>query len=738
MSAQGRPQPLEDMTVKGMFASGMREGMIPKARLKVSQTAAQHRYISPGTRYSLRKTPYAAEPMDCMEPGQFLTVAVVGPGQSGKTNLAENLLQHSIMNSPGDFLWYMQSDEALQAYVKKTIDPMIDSHADLKAALGLKAIDDSLHFKRFRTLSVEFLTATMKNMINKKAPRIIGDEIDAYPRDLGDPKPLLDVRRQTYGAESILVALSHPDRAKGLRPETDWTEGIMAIYADSDRRVWWWKCPHCGCYSSPVPTASRVMTLAYDEMADMPPDKMTGEIRQRLATLDEVEASAHLLCPVNQCKIADKERRKMNATGFWAGEGQIVAEDGTITGTLVKRKTAGFWIVGVMSPFLIGGIGGLARARVKAEREYLISGEEQTLRNVVTKQFGLPYTPPKALGSVTANELAERADMRLALGFVPVGVRFLTCSVDVQVGFFEWLVRGWGVGGESWVIDRGRILADPATNPTDWDKLPDRLFSQTWPLGDGSGRSMGVRASCIDSAGAPGVTQQAYTAWARWRRKKIARYYGKVGGPAGRDAYNIMLTKGGSGAPNMPKLSVVYPDTIRAANKAAGKGEIPLAVFHPNLFKDDLLGQLLVGEPAEFYVHFPAGASPGFPHGLRSEENQPPHPWFEQLVAEARLPDGKWQLVSPSARNEALDLMVMSHVMAHLHGMTRIKWDRPPVWAADWDFNPMVKGAPSTPPEGPTPPGSPAPPPMSVLDAKPQVTVTIDQNARKPIGKRLA
>lgn len=737
-STATQPRP-EDQTVRSAHAAAVQRGMTPRDRLRVSQTAAKYRFIAPGARYSLRKTPFFAEPMDCMEPGQFLTVVVVGPAQIGKTNLAENLLQHSIMNSPGDFLWYMQSDEALQAYVKKTIDPMVMMHPDMAAAIGLKAIDDSLHFKRFRTMTVEFLTATEKNMINKKAPRIIGDEIDAYPRDIGDPKVLLDKRRQTYGAESIFVAVSHPDRAKGLRPETDWTEGVMSIFADSDRRLWWWKCPECGCFSSPCPTARRIMTLEYDVQADMPPDPTSGEIRKRLASLDEVEASAHLRCPVNECKITDKQRRAMNATGFWAGEGQIVAEDGTVTGKLVKRKTAGFWVVGIMSPFLLGGIGGLARERVKAERDYAVSGEEATLRNVMTKGYGVPFTPPRTLGSVSANDLADRADMRLTLGVVPDGVRFLTCVVDVQAGFFEWLVRGWGVNGESWIVDRGRIIADPATNPLDWDKLPALLFKKEWPLADGSGRAMGVRASSIDSGGAAGVTQQAYSAWARWRRTGVVRYFGRRGGPTGPDVFNIMLTKGAS-TPNAPKLQVVYPDTQRAANKAAGKGEIPLIVFNPNLFKDDLLGQLLRAEVGDWYVNFPAGQSAGHPHGLRAETNEPPHPWFEQLVAEARMPDGKWQLVSPSARNEAMDLMVMAHVDAHLHGLMRIKWDRPPIWAAEWDFNPMVRAAPSTPPEGP-PPDSPAPAGPAVQrthSAEPEVRVTVDQPGRKPIGRRLA
>jgi phage terminase large subunit GpA-like protein len=241
---------------------------------------------------------------------------------------------------------------------------------------------------------------------------------------------------------------------------------------------------------------------------------------------------------------------------------------------------------------------------------------------------------------------------------------------------------------------------------------------------------MGIRSSVIDSGGEAGVTQQAYAFWRRCRDRRIIKHYGKVGGPNGRDVFNIMLSKGNN-RPNQQKLAVVYPDTTRAANKAAARGEIPVLMFNTNLYKDDLLGQLLRVDPGPFYVHFPGAASPGAPHGLRGETNEPPHPWFEQLVAEARLPDGKWQLLSPSARNEALDLMVLTHVLAHAQGLNRIKWDRPSVWAAPWDFNPLVRPAPSTPPEGgPPTPGAGAPPPT--------VQVRIEGTAKPSIGKRLA
>ncbi|WP_395371485.1 hypothetical protein [Komagataeibacter diospyri] len=43
-----------------------------------------------------------------------------------------------------------------------------------------------------------------------------------------------------------------------------------------------------------------------------------------------------------------------------------------------------------------------------------------------------------------------------------------------------------------------------------------------------------------------------------------------------------------------------------------------------------------------------------------------------------------------NARNEALDLMTMTNVMAFLFGLPRMPWESPPGWAATWDVNTMV------------------------------------------------
>lgn len=643
------------------------EAFRPPVRIDVADYAAEHRYLTNEGggyvgKWRHQPVPYLVEPMRAWTARRFETIAVAGPGQSAKTEIAQNILLHDVATDPANLLWYMQTDDAVAAFVKGRINSMVQTHEPLNSRQGLRAVDDSLHYKRFRGMTVEFLSATRSNLINKSAPRIIADEIDAYPPGLGDIKALLDIRRQAFGRESRLLAISHPDLAEGLDP-AKWTAGIMSIYADSDRRIWYWPCPHCGAWSSPNPWGRRVMAIDY------PPE----------ASLDEIEAAARLVCPVNGCLVEEVERGPMCRAGRWIGEGEEIAEDGTVAGELAASRTAGFWIVGAMSPFILGGIGGLARARAKAEREHAQSvdeGAEATLRTVMTKQWGVPWSPPRRVGAADAGEIADRAEAGLVLGEVPDGVRFLTLGIDCQIAHFDWLVRGWGVGGESWVIDRGLLGGSPAANPDDWDELYRSVIARAWRLADGTGRGMALRAAGYDSHGAPGVTTQAYAAWLRWAGLGHITKYGVL---SGRDAWSIVPMRG-VGNPGAARLVVTYPDTSRRFDRKASRGEVPVAQFAANAFKDDLAGHLQRLAPGPWYVHFPAG--------LRAA--RPPHPFFEQLAAEKRDQAGRWKKPNNAARNEALDQLVMTHVLAHLHGINKIAWSAPPAWADTWDNNSLV------------------------------------------------
>jgi phage terminase large subunit GpA-like protein len=671
--------------------------LLPPSRETVDEYALTHRFLpsrsgTGKTAWLHEEAPYLVAPMRALTQHLYLTVAVVGPAQVGKTAIGENALLHAVGQQPRNTLWYMQTDEGVEAYVKKIINQMIRMHPEMRDRLGDRPEDNAQHFKRFAGMVVEFLSATDSNLINKNAPLIIADEYDAYDPGLGDPKSRLDTRRQYYGRMSKLLAISHPDRAKGLDPVKHWDAGIMSVYADSTRFTWQWPCPHCGMWSSPNPNAKRVMTLEW------PKD----------ATLDEVQHGAHLLCPVNGCVIEDRQRRAMNIEAFrhpglyhgWMGQGQEIAEDGTVTGDLVRNDTAGFWILGVMSNFLLNGIGGLARELVKAEKEYEISGDPKTVKEVTVKQLGVPYALTGPLGSVDAGTLAERAQQEeypLAgipggllwkdrtekdlspLGAVPDGVRFLTCWFDIQLVYFDVLVRGWGVDGESWVIAKDRIPAETSTDLEAWVKLLEALAVLRFPLAGDPSRGMTIRAIGYDSQGAAGTAQQSDRAWVQLRTKGTIKNFGKLDG---RDLWSITPTRG-VGSVLAPKLSVVYPDSQRKDRKVARTGVVPQAAFNANLFKDDLAGQLEQAQPGKpGYVHFPKG--------LRSKE--PPHVIFEQLVSEKRDANGKWQKPHQGIRNEMLDMMVGTDVLSRLHGRSRIRdWDKPPWgWVQTWDKNIMI------------------------------------------------
>lgn len=648
--------------------------LLPPARESVDEYALAHRLIPrrSGTgyeRWAHETAPYLVAPMRDITSYLYLTTCIVGPGQCGKTVVAENGLLHAVGKQPRNMLWYMQTDDAVESYVKSRINPMIDAHREeLRARLGERPEDNAMHFKRFAGMWVQFLSATLANLISKSAPFIVLDEIDAYDKALGDPKVLADVRRQFFGYLSMLLVMSHPDQALGLDPAKHWRNGIMRVYADSTRFIWTWPCPHCGGWSSPAPIADRVMTLEW------PHD----------GTLDEIEREAHLLCPINKCKIGDEHRRAMNLAAYrsphggWIGDGQTIDQDGNVTGALARRETAGYWILGVMSPFLLTGIGGLARAYAKAEREYEVSGDDKALREVTVKQLGVPYTSKGPVGSVDANTLAERALTEMQpLDVVPEGVRFLTCFVDVQIAHFEVLVRGWGLDAESWVVSKYRVPAETSTDREAWFALLSGLAAKRFPLAGDPKRGMLIRAIGYDSGGAQGVTDRAYEVWRRLKKERIARYLGDSAG--GRHIWTVIPTKGASN-PNAPHLSVVYPDSQKKDRKIERRGDVPLALFNANAFKDALGGQLMHAERGPGYVHIPAA--------LRSAEA--PHVNFEQLVSEKRDAAGRWEKPHQGVRNEMLDLMVGAHVIAHLHRLARIDWKSPPAFAAEWDRNSLV------------------------------------------------
>src|SRR5262249_17783085 len=85
---------------------------IPPERETVAEYALrERRLLNQGGGYVGRwhheKAPYLVGPMEVLNSLDHLTTVVVGPGQSGKTEVAQNWLLKSVANDPADMLWYM-------------------------------------------------------------------------------------------------------------------------------------------------------------------------------------------------------------------------------------------------------------------------------------------------------------------------------------------------------------------------------------------------------------------------------------------------------------------------------------------------------------------------------------------------------------------------------------------------------------------------------------------------------
>jgi hypothetical protein len=144
------------------------------------------------------------------------TVAIVGPGQSARPTVAENWLLQRRDRSRRHAL--VHADRRRRAGLRQNrINPMINAHDEMRARKGLRAGRRQPALQALPRHDDRVPVGDPRQPDQQSAPRIVADEIDAYPRSLGDVKALLDVRRQTFGR--LDAARDQPSRP-GRRAST--------------------------------------------------------------------------------------------------------------------------------------------------------------------------------------------------------------------------------------------------------------------------------------------------------------------------------------------------------------------------------------------------------------------------------------------------------------------------------------------------------------------------------------
>jgi phage terminase large subunit GpA-like protein len=643
----------------------------PAEELTVSQAAEKYRYLNNAGAYVGKwlnhKVPAMVEPMDIFTSRKHSGMIFVGPAQCGKTDsLILNTLAYSIVCEPMDTMLVCPTMADGRDFSIRRIDRMHLHSQDIGSKLLPGADADNKFDKQYRNgMLFTIGWPTESQLAGKPIPRMVITDRDRMPDDIegaGEVFDLASMRTTTFGSYAMTLAESSPSRQvtdmkwiARTPHEAPPCEGILKLYNRGDRRRWYWPCPHC------------------DEFFEGTFDLLEWDADLEGSNMEKAETT-FMRCPHCQGKIHPDERDSMQQWGVWLKDGQGIDKLGRVTGPSPRTMIASFWLNGVAASFTTWRK--LVNLFLDANDEYERTGSEEGLKKFYNNNLGLPYYPKSMTDDLRSPEVLKgRSEKDLPERQVPEGVRFLVALCDVQKNM--WVVQVFGIlPGQRFdtvLIDRFDVRKSKRTDPDgdalwvkpnayleDWDELTEHVIEKQYPLGDGSGRKMGIRFVGCDSGGKEGVTTMAYNFYRRLRDQNKHRRF--------------ILIKGDP-SPNNPRTRISYPDSSRKDSKAGARGDIPVLMLNSNVLKDDLNGRLDCMEPGKGMYRTPDWLSDSF---------------YSELCAEIRTPKG-WE--NPAGeRNEAWDLSYycIGLCVSELLGIERLDWNSPPGWAAEWDKNDLV------------------------------------------------
>lgn len=551
----------------------------PPPDIPMSVWAETYRYLSmesaaePG-RYHMDRAPYQKAPMDAITDINVRKVVLMWASQTGKTTSAVlNTIGYYIHYEPSPMLFLEPTVSMSESISKNMVSPMLRDTPVLCALVSQKSRDRSntILEKQFPGGYIAMQGANSPSSLAARPIRVLlADEIDRYPASAGvegDPLMLAEKRLTTFW-NSKEVVTSTPTIKGFSKIETE--------FEHSTKEVWNVPCPKCGEYQ-PLTWAK----IVFDASGF------------REGTNREVRA----VC--EHCKRESGEQE-------WRSQflrGKYIAE-------FPRRKTRGFFVNALSSGFTTWEKITEDFLKAKDESKYGNTEPLKTWTNTV-----LAETWDEEGVQMDERELMKRAEDYGAQ--VPEGVVAITCGVDTQDNRFEYEIVGWGMGKESWGLEKGEIYGDLKEKDV-WEKL-DQTLLRSFEKGDGT--KLTIAATCMDSQG-HFTNEVDRFCKERWGR-------------------NVWSIKGKGG------MDVAYVGKPSTSNRV----KVPKYTIGVDTGKVLLYDRLKVEKPGPGYCHFPKGR--GY------DEN-----YYRGLTAEKKIITYKkgratiaWVLKSQGfRRNEPLDI----------------------------------------------------------------------------------
>lgn len=638
-------------------------------RVSVAQGAADTLVLGGAGGYSgpwnKDEVPYLVEPMDMLASRTHKAGVFVGPARTGKTaGLILGWMAHNAVNDVGRMMIMHMTEKKAELLSKLDVAPAIDASPKLRALKSPFGHDNNIGLRIFKHgMAIRFAWPSRSELAGTTYRNVALTDYDRFPLEQsrgGDIFDLAVKRTETLMSRGMTLVESSPEfpitdpKWRPVTPhEAPPCDGILGLYNRTDRRRWYWQCQACGEYHQATPGLENFTLL--------PPENEIIEIIRRADIAQLADDWAFIFCPSCGSQIDPSQKKVMNDTGVWLADGQTINQYGEKSGEPPRSTIYGHWLGGVSATYQTWP--GLITKYLNALRQFTTTGSELALQATTNTDQGSPYLS-RLLQQSTGDAPQDRTE-DFPRYVVPAAARFVMATVDVQGGQdarFVVQVHAHGPNHEQWLIDRYDIRKsarpgmgddfapiDPAGYPEDWDLLTEKCVKATYKC-EGSDRELRVFRTGVDTGGEDGVTENAYDWW-----RRLARH-----GRQGR----VYLLKGASGrAAALIKKSKV-------GGKKASKGDVDLYIINTNLLKDAVSAGLRRQDPGPGYLHLPDWLTA---------------PFFDELNAETRLPNGSWKKIRK--RNEAFDLTGYHRACSVILGVDKIRWDSPPAWAKPIDAN---------------------------------------------------
>lgn len=390
-----------------------------------------------GGRYRTSVTPYVVEWLDSAGCSWVRQVSIVAGTQIGKTTAINGVLGYAIAQDPGPVMVVVPRTSDVPTFHERRFMPLVRSSPALAAELTDRAHDAKRREILFRR-SVVYLRSSQSpaDLASVPVRYLLADEVDKFPGWSGREASPLDLARERMRTfwNAVCYVTSTPTVPGGA---------IWGEWLDGDRRRYWVPCPHCGRHQ-----VLRFAQVKFDA-------SLTAAAMRR-------QRQAHYECEHCKREIDDQAKRGMLAAGVWCPESAKLEEWRAGGAERDRADHRSYHLWAGYSPWLTWW---------KIAAQFLASKDNPArLQNWVNSWLAEPWV--EKLDAPTDDVVRECMVPGFRMGQIPDGCLVATAGCDVQKDRIYYVVRGWGLDEESWLLACGQAAT--------FAELEDVLCRNVW------------------------------------------------------------------------------------------------------------------------------------------------------------------------------------------------------------------------------------------------------------------